>query len=45
MLTEEEINKLLIETLDMDDVQVIRYIFDAGYKQSVEDMLKGHLII
>ena len=45
MLTEEEVNKLLIETLDMDDVQVIQYIFAEGYKQSVEDMLNGHLII
>jgi hypothetical protein len=38
MLDEKEIDKILIDTLDMDDVEVIQYVFALGYKQCVNDV-------
>ncbi len=49
MLDENEIVKILIDTLDMDDVEVIQYVFDLGYKQCFNDITdlsdKGVLIV
>lgn len=38
MLTEPEIDRLLIDTSCMDDVQTIHYIFEQGYDQAIKDM-------
>lgn len=32
ILNEKEVDKMLVDTLDMDDEQVIRHVFRAGYE-------------
>lgn len=39
-LTEEEIDKLLIDTVNMDDVQVIEYIFEYAFDQAIQRVFK-----
>ncbi len=49
MLEENEIDQMLIDTLDMDDVQVIQYVFELGYKRCFDDITdlsdKGVLMV
>ncbi len=39
-LTEEEIDKLLVDTVDMNDVQVIEYIFEYAFDEAIKRVLK-----
>jgi len=39
MLEENEIDQILIDTLDMDDVEVIQYVFRLGYDKALIDAL------
>ena len=38
MLNENEIDEILIETVDMDDVEVIQYVYKLGYQQCAYDV-------
>ena len=38
MLDENEIDEILIETVDMDDVEVIQYVYRMGYERAVYDI-------
>jgi len=43
-LTEKEIDQLLIETLDLDDVEVIKLIFEKGFNAGKCYMLDNYVI-
>lgn len=44
MLTEKEIDDLLIETLDLDDVDVIKLVFEKGFNAGKDYMLDNYVI-
>ncbi len=41
MLSDKAIDQLLIDTLDMNYIEIIEYLYHLGYDQAVKDLKKN----